>query len=152
MDKLVDKCGSVLNIREEIGYFKTKSTSARSTESRDALIDRSITYLLRYMQAIVFAAYVRSQSVLPFTPSFTDWWASRRDIQGLFDWVMRCPEAALDIDSQSSFTGLLNGDLGKWDGSTVVLSRSGATLARKTILLSTISTKIDDDDVLSVPG
>eukprot|EP00455_Lapot_gusevi_P005408 TRINITY_DN12302_c0_g1_i3.p1 TRINITY_DN12302_c0_g1~~TRINITY_DN12302_c0_g1_i3.p1 ORF type:complete len:228 (-),score=21.51 TRINITY_DN12302_c0_g1_i3:108-710(-) len=82
LDRIIDYCSHMQNLREAIFHQKLQSESTVSSETvRRAARERATHYLVRYFYLLCFASFLRSRSLsLCQETSFVEWMSSHTDI------------------------------------------------------------------------
>ncbi|GKU98379.1 hypothetical protein SLEP1_g11390 [Rubroshorea leprosula] len=84
VDKVIDKCASMQNLREAISTYRNNILRQPDEKKREALLSFFVEYLERYYFLICFAVYVHSERAALRSSSF--------DQTGFADWMKARPE------------------------------------------------------------
>jgi len=81
VDRVIDACDHVVNLREEIIVHRLRySITNLDDKQRDAYIDKAVKALEKYFFIIAFASYVEEQVDGEFRESFSSWMKARTEI------------------------------------------------------------------------
>ncbi|RVW12498.1 Paladin [Vitis vinifera] len=103
VDKVIDKCASMQNLREAIATYRNSILRQRDEMKREALLSFFVEYLERYYFLICFAVYIHTDRAALHPDSFGR--------SSFADWMRARPELYSIIRRVSLRNGAL---LGKW--------------------------------------
>lgn len=88
VDKVIDKCDSMQNLREAIATYRNNILRQPDEMKREASLSFFVEYLERYYFLICFAVYVHSvssahQTTLSVEVSFSDWMRARPELYSI---------------------------------------------------------------------
>nr|CAD1841606.1 unnamed protein product [Ananas comosus var. bracteatus] len=89
VDKVIDKCDSMQNLREAIGTYRNSILRQADEMKREASLSFFVEYLERYYFLICFAVYIHTESsalhsVSSEQKSFSDWMRARPELTAYF--------------------------------------------------------------------
>ncbi|KAF7154830.1 hypothetical protein RHSIM_Rhsim01G0001400 [Rhododendron simsii] len=98
VDKVIDKCASMQNLREAIATYRNSIMRQPDEMKREASLSFFVEYLERYYFLICFAVYLHTERAAlharsPDQSSFADWMKARPE---LYSIIRRC-EARTDL-------------------------------------------------------
>ncbi|KAF7818056.1 paladin-like isoform X1 [Senna tora] len=144
VDKVIDKCASMQNLREAIATYRNSILRQPDEKKRESSLTFFVEYLERYYFLICFAVYIHSEraalrSNFVSPSSFADWMRARPELYSIIRRLLRRdPMGALGYST-------LNPSLKKIAESTdghpsemgvVVALRNGEVLGSQTVLKS----------------
>ncbi|KAI0303565.1 inositol hexakisphosphate-domain-containing protein [Multifurca ochricompacta] len=98
VDKVIDSCDHVVNLREDILTHRIKySLSSLEEPSRNLLLQRAAKALEKYFFTIAFASFVESRR--DFSQTFSDWLKTRTEIYNQISFLRKSFSARLSIFS-----------------------------------------------------
>ncbi|KAG8062672.1 hypothetical protein GUJ93_ZPchr0003g17250 [Zizania palustris] len=144
VDKVIDKCDSMQNLREAIATYRNSILRQPDEMKREASLSFFVEYLERYYFLICFAVYVHSvysaqQPTFSEEVSFSDWMRARPELYSILRRLLRrYPMGALGY---SSLKPPLAKNVESADGRPnemhiVAAMRNGEVLGRQTVLKS----------------
>ncbi|PRP79910.1 hypothetical protein PROFUN_12399 [Planoprotostelium fungivorum] len=83
VDKVIDACSQVQNLREAIFECRERWLQAKEGDEATKYLDKGMRYLERYWWIIVFNGYLMEQSPKGFEKTFTQWMGARWDFKKL---------------------------------------------------------------------
>ncbi|PKI35599.1 hypothetical protein CRG98_044053 [Punica granatum] len=88
VDKVIDKCASMQNLREAIGNYRNSILRQADEMKREALLSFFVEYLERYYFLICFAVYIHSEREALHSSSlghssFADWMKARPELYSI---------------------------------------------------------------------
>ncbi|RZB87170.1 Paladin, partial [Glycine soja] len=88
VDKVIDKCASMQNLREAIGTYRNSILWQPDEMKREASLSFFVEYLERYYFLICFAVYIHSEMATLCSSSvdrssFTDWMRDRPELYSI---------------------------------------------------------------------
>lgn len=88
VDRIIDLCSHVQNIREAIYVFKLRlDTLEVGTRKHQHLLEQGSHYLIRYFYLLVFANYILLELPHNLAITFKEWMSRRPEIRALVDVV-----------------------------------------------------------------
>ncbi|CAN8267845.1 unnamed protein product [Cochlearia groenlandica] len=144
VDKVIDKCASMQNLREAIATYRSSILRQPDEKKREAALSFFAEYLERYYFLICFAVYLHSEGSFLLSGSlghvsFTDWMRARPELYSILRRLLRRdPMGALGYASMKpSLTKIAESTDGRpHEMSVVAALRSGAVLGSQTVLKS----------------
>ncbi|RPD74988.1 hypothetical protein L226DRAFT_508637 [Lentinus tigrinus ALCF2SS1-7] len=97
VDKVIDVCDHVVNLREEIflNRIRYSLTTAVDDKERDNFLSRAVKSLEKYFFAIAFASYVETQD--DFSQTFADWLKARTEIWNQVMFLRKAHGSKLNV-------------------------------------------------------
>ncbi|KAL3652986.1 hypothetical protein CASFOL_002667 [Castilleja foliolosa] len=94
VDKVIDKCASMQNLREAIGRYRSSILGQADEMKREASLSFFVEYLERYYFLICFAVYLHTEreALFPISPgqcSFTEWMRARPELYSILRRLLR---------------------------------------------------------------
>ncbi|KAJ3698159.1 hypothetical protein LUZ61_001864 [Rhynchospora tenuis] len=150
VDKVIDKCDSMQNLREAIAAYRNNILRQPDEMKRAASLSFFVEYLERYYFLICFAVYIHTessalQSSSACESSFSDWMKARPELYSILRRLLRRdPMGALGYSSSKhSLTKTTESSQPDgvsasrpYDMSTVAAMRNGEVLGSQTVLKS----------------
>ncbi|KQK14315.1 paladin [Brachypodium distachyon] len=143
VDKVIDKCDSMQNLREAIATYRSSTLRQPDEMKREASLSFFVEYLERYYFLICFAVYVHSVSsahqATSSEVSFSDWMRARPELYSILRRLLRRdPMGALGYSSSKpSLPKIIESADGRPHEMDVVAAmRNGEVLGRQTVLKS----------------
>lgn len=144
VDKVIDKCASMQNLREAIATYRNNTLRQPDEMKREALLSFFVEYLERYYYLICFAVYLHTERAAshPKSPehcSFNDWMKARPELYTIIRRLLRRdPMGALGYSSlkPSPSKTAESGHGRPCEMGTVAGSRNGEVLGSQTVLKS----------------
>lgn len=144
VDKVIDKCASMQNLREAIATYRSSILRQPDEKKREAALSFFVEYLERYYFLICFAVYLHSeggylQSGSLGHVSFSDWMRARPELYSILRRLLRRdPMGALGYAAMKpSLTKIAESTDGRpHEMSVVAALRSGEVLGSQTVLKS----------------
>ncbi|XP_078171859.1 metal ion-binding protein isoform X2 [Carex rostrata] len=148
VDKVIDKCDSMQNLREAIATYRNSILRQPDEMKRAASLSFFVEYLERYYFLICFAIYIHTESsalrsASSCKSSFSDWMKARPELYSILRRLLRRdPVGALGYSSskhshaKSTEPSHLDGVSRPYDISTVAAMRNGEVLGSQTVLKS----------------
>ncbi|KAK6118158.1 hypothetical protein DH2020_048142 [Rehmannia glutinosa] len=144
VDKVIDKCASMQNLREAIACYRSSILCQADEMKREASLSFFVEYLERYYFLICFAVYLHTEreALLPISPgrcSFTEWMRARPELYSILRRLLRRdPMGALGFTNlKPSLTkGAKSADGRPLEMSQVAALRNGEVLGSQTVLKS----------------
>ncbi|CAI9099930.1 OLC1v1036826C1 [Oldenlandia corymbosa var. corymbosa] len=144
VDKVIDKCSSMQNLREAIATYRNSILREPDEMKREASLSFFVEYLERYYFLICFAVYLHTerdilQTRLAGRCSFTDWMKARPELYSILRRLLRRdPMGALGYTSfKPSLTKYsASCDDRPRDMGQVAALRTGEVLGSQTVLKS----------------
>ncbi|CAN6317707.1 unnamed protein product [Urochloa humidicola] len=144
VDKVIDKCDSMQNLREAIATYRNSILRQSDEMKREASLSFFVEYLERYYFLICFAVYVHSvssahQTKFSVEVSFSDWMRARPELYSILRRLLRRdPMGALGYSSsRPPLTKIVESADGRpQDMDVVAAMRNGEVLGRQTVLKS----------------
>ncbi|KLO17434.1 hypothetical protein SCHPADRAFT_900700 [Schizopora paradoxa] len=158
VDKVIDACDHVVNLREEIIVHRLRySITNYGDKQGDAYIDKAVRALEKYFFMIAFASYVEEQVDVEFREPFSSWLKARTEIWNQVTFLRKIYGSRLNVfapihdlsalsktsESLSNLPGVTNDIvvaggqvLGDEYSEHVLKTRSGVILREGTILKS----------------
>ncbi|CAI8615290.1 unnamed protein product [Vicia faba] len=105
VDKVIDKCASMQNLREAIGTYRNSILRQPDEMKKEASLSSFVEYLERYYFLICFAVYLHSErdilhSSTAGQSSFSDWMRARPELYSIIRRLLRRdPMGALGYSS-----------------------------------------------------
>ncbi|RDX75322.1 Paladin, partial [Mucuna pruriens] len=105
VDKVIDKCASMQNLREAIATYRNSILWQPDEMKREASLSFFVEYLERYYFLICFAVYIHSEMAMLCSSSaghssFTDWMRDRPELYSIIRRLLRRnPMGALGYSS-----------------------------------------------------
>ncbi|XP_021769913.1 paladin-like isoform X2 [Chenopodium quinoa] len=144
VDKVIDKCASMQNLREAIATYRSSILHQPDEMKREASLSFFVEYLERYYFLICFAVYLHTEGAA-LTPcssvlcSFADWMRARPELYSILRRLLRRdPMGALGYrNAEKSLTKTAESTNGRpYEMSVVTALRNGAVLGSQTVLKS----------------
>ncbi|CAA7030575.1 unnamed protein product [Microthlaspi erraticum] len=144
VDKVIDKCASMQNLREAIATYRSSILRQPDEKKREAALSFFVEYLERYYFLICFAVYLHSEGAFLQSGSlghvsFTDWMRARPELYSILRRLLRRdPMGALGYAAMKpSLAKIAESTDGRpHEMSVVAALRSGAVLGSQTVLKS----------------
>nr|XP_027099730.1 paladin-like isoform X1 [Coffea arabica] len=144
VDKVIDKCASMQNLREAIATYRNSILRQPDEMKREASLSFFVEYLERYYFLICFAVYLHTErealnAKLPDGCSFTDWMKARPELYSIIRRLLRRdPMGALGHTIlKPSLTKIAESADGRpCEMGQVAAMRNGEVLGSQTILKS----------------
>ncbi|KAL2935177.1 Paladin [Bienertia sinuspersici] len=144
VDKVIDKCASMQNLREAIGTYRNSILHQPDEMKREASLSFFVEYLERYYFLICFAVYLYTEGAavnpcLSVQYSFADWMRARPELYSILRRLLRRdPMGALGYrNAEKSHTKMAESANGRpYEMSVVAALRTGAVLGSQTVLKS----------------
>ncbi|XP_021280191.1 paladin [Herrania umbratica] len=144
VDKVIDKCSSMQNLREAIATYRNSILRQPDEMKREASLSFFVEYLERYYFLICFAVYIHSEraalrSSSSDHTSFADWMKARPELYSIIRRLLRRdPMGALGYASlKPSLTKVIeSGDGRPHEVGVVAALRNGEVLGSQTVLKS----------------
>ncbi|KAF0922499.1 hypothetical protein E2562_037404 [Oryza meyeriana var. granulata] len=144
VDKVIDKCDSMQNLREAIATYRNSILRQPDEMKREASLSFFVEYLERYYFLICFAVYVHSvcsaqQSNFSEEVSFSDWMRARPELYSILRRLLRRdPMGALGYSSSKPALAKIveSADGRPHEMDIVAAMRNGEVLGRQTVLKS----------------
>ncbi|KAA3471475.1 paladin-like [Gossypium australe] len=144
VDKVIDKCSSMQNLREAIATYRNSILRQPDEMKREAALSFFVEYLERYYFLICFAVYIHSEraalrSSSSGNTSFADWMKARPELYSIIRRLLRRdPMGALGYASlKPSLTkSVESADRRPHEVGVVAAMRSGEVLGSQTVLKS----------------
>ncbi|KAH6768947.1 metal ion-binding protein [Perilla frutescens var. frutescens] len=144
VDKVIDKCASMQNLREAISSYRSSILCQADEMKKEASLSFFVEYLERYYFLICFAVYLHTEreALYPISPaqcSFTEWMRARPELYSILRRLLRRdPMGALGFANLRPplLTNVESADGRPLDMSQVAASRNGEVLGSQTVLKS----------------
>ncbi|VAI05746.1 unnamed protein product [Triticum turgidum subsp. durum] len=143
VDKVIDKCDSMQNLREAIATYRNSTLRQPDEMKREASLSFFVEYLERYYFLICFAVYVHSVSSAHQATSsgvhFSDWMRARPELYSILRRLLRRdPMGALGYSSSKPTLPKIieSADGRPHEMDVVAAMRNGEVLGRQTVLKS----------------
>ncbi|RWR94458.1 paladin isoform X2 [Cinnamomum micranthum f. kanehirae] len=144
VDKVIDKCSSMQNLREAIATYRNKILRQPDEMKREASLSSFVEYLERYYFLICFAVYIHSEraALCPISSgqcSFVDWMKARPELYSILRRLLRRdPMSALGYASSKPCLMKISesSDDRPYEMSVVAAMRNGEVLGSQTVLKS----------------
>ncbi|KAB2003186.1 hypothetical protein ES319_D11G113500v1 [Gossypium barbadense] len=144
VDKVIDKCASMQNLREAIATYRNSILRQPDEMKREASLSFFVEYLERYYFLICFAVYVHSERAALRSSSFdhtsfSDWMKARPELYSIIHRLLRRdPMGALGYASLNpSLTMVVESADGRpHEVGVVAALRNGEVLGSQTVLKS----------------
>ncbi|KAL4323919.1 hypothetical protein GQ457_11G001890 [Hibiscus cannabinus] len=144
VDKVIDKCASMQNLREAIATYRNSILRQPDEMKREASLSFFMEYLERYYFLICFAVYIHSERAVLHSKfsnhtSFTDWMKARPELYSIIRRLLRRdPMGALGYSSlKPSLTKIVESAGGHpHEVGIVAALRNGEVLGSQTVLKS----------------
>ncbi|XP_031379976.1 paladin isoform X5 [Punica granatum] len=144
VDKVIDKCASMQNLREAIGNYRNSILRQADEMKREALLSFFVEYLERYYFLICFAVYIHSEREALHSSSlghssFADWMKARPELYSIIRRLLRRdPMGALGYSTRKpSLTKIVESADGRpYEMGVVAARRTGEVLGSQTVLKS----------------
>ncbi|XP_047324882.1 paladin-like [Impatiens glandulifera] len=141
VDKVIDKCSTMQNLREAIGTYRNSILRQRDEMKREASLSFFVEYLERYYFLICFTVYLHTEKTTHSPTSsgqssFTHWMKARPELYSILRRLLRRdPMGALGYTNLNiSGAKVTNGRPSEM--SVVAALRNGEVLGRQTVLKS----------------
>uniref|UniRef100_A0ACD5X255 Uncharacterized protein n=1 Tax=Avena sativa TaxID=4498 RepID=A0ACD5X255_AVESA len=139
VDKVIDKCDSMQNLREAIATYRNSTLRQPDEMKREASLSFFVEYLERYYFLICFAVYVHSVSSAHHATSsevsFPDWMRERPELYSILRRLLRRdPMGALGYSSSKPTLPKIieSADGRPHEMDVVAAMRNGEVLGRQT--------------------
>ncbi|XP_059625500.1 uncharacterized protein LOC132268723 isoform X2 [Cornus florida] len=144
VDKVIDKCASMQNLREAIATYRNSILRQPDEMKREASLSFFVEYLERYYFLICFAVYLHTEraALHPRSPgqsSFADWMRARPELYSIIRRLLRRdPMGALGYASSKPYLTKIaeSADDRPSEMGIVAASRNGEVLGSQTVLKS----------------
>lgn len=144
VDKVIDKCDSMQNLREAIATYRNSILRQPDEMKREASLSFFVEYLERYYFLICFAVYVHTErtalrSMSSDQISFSDWMRARPELYSILRRLLRRdPMGALGYSSlKPSLMKIAESADGRpYEMGVVAAMRNGEVLGSQTVLKS----------------
>ncbi|KAE9615911.1 hypothetical protein Lal_00017613 [Lupinus albus] len=144
VDKVIDKCASMQNLREAIATYRNSILRQPDEMKREASLSFFVEYLERYYFLICFAVYLHSERAVLLSStstqsSFADWMRARPELYSILRRLLRRdPMGALGYSSSKpSLKKIAESTDGRPSEMGVVAAlRNGEVLGSQTVLKS----------------
>ncbi|XWS35994.1 hypothetical protein CRYUN_Cryun20dG0043800 [Craigia yunnanensis] len=144
VDKVIDKCASMQNLREAIATYRNSILRQPDEMKREASLSFFVEYLERYYFLICFAVYIHSERAALRSSSFdhtsfADWMKARPELYSIIRRLLRRdPMGALGYASlKPSLTKIVESADGRpHEVGVVAALRNGEVLGSQTVLKS----------------
>ncbi|KAK8630439.1 hypothetical protein V6N13_079231 [Hibiscus sabdariffa] len=144
VDKVIDKCASMQNLREAIATYRNSILRQPDEMKREAALSFFVEYLERYYFLICFAVYIHSEraslrSSSSDHTSFADWMKARPELYSIIRRLLRRdPMGALGYASlkPSLSKSVESADRRPHEVGVVAALRNGEVLGSQTVLKS----------------
>ncbi|KAL0284472.1 UNVERIFIED_CONTAM: Paladin [Sesamum angustifolium] len=144
VDKVIDKCASMQNLREAIACYRSSILCQADEMKREASLSFFVEYLERYYFLICFAVYLHTEreALHPISPgkcSFTEWMRARPELYSILRRLLRRdPMGALGYANlkPSLAKSAVSSDGRPLEMSQVAALRNGEVLGSQTVLKS----------------
>ncbi|KAK9035697.1 hypothetical protein V6N11_077730 [Hibiscus sabdariffa] len=144
VDKVIDKCASMQNLREAISTYRNSILRQPDEMKREASLSFFVEYLERYYFLICFAVYIHSERAALHSSSFdhtsfADWMKARPELYSIIHRLLRRdPMGALGYASLNpSLTMVVESADGRpHEVGVVAALRNGEVLGSQTVLKS----------------
>lgn len=144
VDKVIDKCASMQNLREAIAAYRNSILRQRDEMKREALLSFFVEYLERYYFLICFAVYIHTDRAALHPDSFgrssfADWMRARPELYSIIRRLLRRdPMGALGYANlEPSLTKIADSADGRpYEMGVVAARRNGEVLGSQTVLKS----------------
>ncbi|XP_015159945.1 paladin isoform X2 [Solanum tuberosum] len=144
VDKVIDKCSSMQNLREAIAIYRNSILRQPDEMKREAALSFFVEYLERYYFLICFAVYLHTQRDALFAGSsahcsFSDWMKARPELYSIIRRLLRRdPMGALGyVSLEPSLAKLVDStDDRPSEMGQVAALRNGEVLGPQTVLKS----------------
>lgn len=144
VDKVIDKCASMQNLREAIATYRKSILHQPDEMKREASLSFFVEYLERYYFLICFAVYLHTERAASVPTSFVqssfaDWMKARPELYSIIRRLLRRdPMGALGYrNAETSLMKMAESTSGRpYEMSVVAALRDGAVLGSQTVLKS----------------
>ncbi|XP_045796771.1 paladin-like [Trifolium pratense] len=144
VDKVIDKCASMQNLREAIGTYRNSILRQPDEMKREASLSFFVEYLERYYFLICFAVYLHSERDMLHSStaghsSFSDWMRARPELYSIIRRLLRRdPMGALGYSSLKPSLKMIaeSTDGRPSEMGNVAALRKGEVLGSQTVLKS----------------
>ncbi|XP_010544899.1 PREDICTED: paladin-like [Tarenaya hassleriana] len=144
VDKVIDKCASMQNLREAIATYRSSILRQPDEKKREAALSFFVEYLERYYFLICFAVYLHSEGAFLQSgslghDSFAEWMRARPELYSILRRLLRRdPMGALGYAiTKPSLSKIAESTDGRPHEMGVVAAlRNGAVLGSQTVLKS----------------
>ncbi|KAI0067260.1 hypothetical protein BV25DRAFT_1819577 [Artomyces pyxidatus] len=107
VDKVIDACDHVVNLREDIFVHRVKySLSSLDESNRETSLERAVKALEKYFFIISFMSFVESQT--DFTLTFSDWLKARTELYNQVLFLRKSYGSRLNVFSPVNDLSLLS--------------------------------------------
>ncbi|MQL95031.1 hypothetical protein Taro_027696 [Colocasia esculenta] len=142
VDKVIDKCDSMQNLREAIASYRSRILRQSDEMKREASLSFFVEYLERYYFLICFAVYIHTERAAleptsSYQNSFSDWMRARPELYSILRRLLRRdPMGALGYASlKPSLMKIAESADGRpYEMSVVAAKRNGEVLGSQTVL------------------
>ncbi|KAI3732551.1 hypothetical protein L1987_63757 [Smallanthus sonchifolius] len=138
VDKVIDKCASMQNLREAIATYRNSILRQPDEMKRAALLSFFVEYLERYYYLICFAVYLHTERP-PSNFGFYRWMKARPELYTVIRRLLRRdPMGALGYANLEPLNKIKKSGDGHhpWEMGLVAVSRTGEVLGSQTVLKS----------------
>ncbi|KAK9281857.1 hypothetical protein L1049_004763 [Liquidambar formosana] len=142
VDKVIDKCASMQNLREAIATYRNSILRQPDEMKREASLSFFVEYLERYYFLICFAVYIHTEraALHPSSfghSSFADWMRARPELYSIIRRLLRRdPMGALGYASLKPLKIAESADGRPCEMGVVAALRNGEVLGSQTVLKS----------------
>ncbi|KAK4766546.1 hypothetical protein SAY87_008188 [Trapa incisa] len=144
VDKVIDKCSSMQNLREAIGNYRNNILRQSDEMKREASLSFFVEYLERYYFLICFAVYIHSEREALHSSSlgqssFADWMKARPELYSIIRRLLRRdPMGALGYSTRKPYLMKIveSVDGRPSEMGVVAARRNGEVLGSQTVLKS----------------
>nr|XP_043636887.1 paladin [Erigeron canadensis] len=139
VDKVIDKCSSMQNLREAIATYRNSILRQPDEMKREALLSFFVEYLERYYYLICFAVYLHTEKSNA-NYNFYHWMKARPELYTIIRRLLRRdPMGALGYANLKQLNKIKmnkSGDDHPFEMGIVAVSRTGEVLGSQTVLKS----------------
>ncbi|KAF6164665.1 hypothetical protein GIB67_035100 [Kingdonia uniflora] len=144
VDKVIDKCASMQNLREAIATYRSSILRQKDEMKKEASLSFFVEYLERYYFLICFTVYIHTERAAlrpgsTFQRSFADWMSARPELYSILRRLLRRnPMGALcDASLKPSLMRIGESTDGRpCEMGVVAALRNGEVLGSQTVLKS----------------
>ena len=87
-DHVIDRCGTVENIRSNVELYAQRAAKARTQNQSEDYLQRALVFLRRYFIIITIAAYEGDYFTGQTSKSYSDWYRTRPELTTLFGQIV----------------------------------------------------------------
>ncbi|XP_071715447.1 uncharacterized protein [Rutidosis leptorrhynchoides] len=139
VDKVIDKCASMQNLREAIATYRNNILRQSDEMKREALLSFFVEYLERYYYLICFSVYLHTAKSNA-NYNFYHWMKARPELYTIIRRLLRRdPMGALgyaNLKPLNNIRSNKSGDRHPFEMGIVAVSRTGEVLGSQTVLKS----------------